>query len=785
MRKTRINSDDLGDGQVKTADIADNAVTLAKIVDATSTSTASKIPIAGPGGKLALAWLSNVLASSDLTNDSALEKISNKGIASGYASLDSNVKVVQDPANATSTPTASKIPIAGVSGKLALGWLSAVLASSDLTNDSALEKVANKGVASGYASLNSSSLVVQDPANATATPSPGKIVVANGSGKIVAGWLSGVLGSADLTNDAALEKVANKAVASGYASLDSNVKVVQDPANATATPTASKIPIAGVGGKLAVGWLSAVLASSDLTNDAALEKVANKGAASGYASLNSSTLVVQDPANATAIPTPGKIVVANGSGKIVVGWLSGILASSDLTNDSSLEKTANKGVASGYASLDSNTKVVQDPANATSIPTASKIPIAGVSGKLALGWLSSVLASSDLTNDSALEKVANKAVASGYASLNSNVKVVQDPANATVTPTASKIPIADVSGKLALGWLSAVLASSDLTNDSALEKTANKGAASGYASLDSNTKVVQDPANATATPTASKLPIAGVGGKLAIGWMSGVLASSDLTNDSALEKVANKGAASGYASLDSNILVPISQLPPNAIRFVRVATTTNITLSGTQTIDGVVLVAGDRVLVKDQSTASQNGIYVVSAGAWSRASDMATSAQTLSGMQVNVSEGSAQTRMIFILETDAPIILATTSLVFRSLNFYLEVIDASTVTTTSTSDVVMTNMTLTLPKGTYHFIFDGLIYNTTNNRDNELSLYKAGVQVANSIKTTHSDSSTERTTVTIHKIISVNGSEAVDVRWHTSANTAGCLQKHFMAIRLR
>ena len=50
-------------------------------------------------------------------------------------------------------------------------------------------------------------------------------------------------------------------------------------------------------------------------------------------------------------------------------------------------------------------------------------------------------------------------------------------------------------------------------------------------------------------------------------------------------------------------------------------TTTNITLSGLQTIDGVTVVAGDRVLVKSQSTSSQNGIYLASASAWSRAPD--------------------------------------------------------------------------------------------------------------------------------------------------------------------
>ena len=62
----------------------------------------------------------------------------------------------------------------------------------------------------------------------------------------------------------------------------------------------------------------------------------------------------------------------------------------------------------------------------------------------------------------------------------------------------------------------------------------------------------------------------------------------------------------------------------------RVATTANITLSGTQTIDGVTVSAGDRVLVKDQSTASQNGIYVVAVGSWARASDTNTWAELVS-----------------------------------------------------------------------------------------------------------------------------------------------------------
>jgi hypothetical protein len=62
---------------------------------------------------------------------------------------------------------------------------------------------------------------------------------------------------------------------------------------------------------------------------------------------------------------------------------------------------------------------------------------------------------------------------------------------------------------------------------------------------------------------------------------------------------------------------------------VYVATTANITLSGEQTIDGF-LTSGSRVLVKNQSTSSQNGIYVSSSGAWTRATDANTWNQLIS-----------------------------------------------------------------------------------------------------------------------------------------------------------
>ena len=94
---------------------------------------------------------------------------------------------------------------------------------------------------------------------------------------------------------------------------------------------------------------------------------------------------------------------------------------------------------------------------------------------------------------------------------------------------------------------------------------------------------------------------------------------------------------------------------------VRAATTANITLSGTQTIDGVAVVAGDRVLVKNQTTASENGVYVVAAGAWTRATDADSEAELLN-MAVWVSQGTVQADTAWVMTADAPITVGTTAL---------------------------------------------------------------------------------------------------------------------------
>lgn len=118
------------------------------------------------------------------------------------------------------------------------------------------------------------------------------------------------------------------------------------------------------------------------------------------------------------------------------------------------------------------------------------------------------------------------------------------------------------------------------------------------------------------------------------------IANASLTNSSVT--VGTTAIALGASSLTLGGLtsVAVTQDPVSALQLATkqyvdavaqgldpkascvAATTANITLSGTQTIDGVALIAGDRCLVKDQTLNQDNGIYLVAAGAWTRATDM-------------------------------------------------------------------------------------------------------------------------------------------------------------------
>ena len=98
---------------------------------------------------------------------------------------------------------------------------------------------------------------------------------------------------------------------------------------------------------------------------------------------------------------------------------------------------------------------------------------------------------------------------------------------------------------------------------------------------------------------------------------------------------------------------------------VRVATVSNITLSGTQTVDGVLVSVGDRVLVKNQSTATENGIYLVAAGAWTRTTDADTGAEIVTAAVLITTGTQANTQ--WTCTNSTPPTIGTTAITFGQI----------------------------------------------------------------------------------------------------------------------
>ena len=98
---------------------------------------------------------------------------------------------------------------------------------------------------------------------------------------------------------------------------------------------------------------------------------------------------------------------------------------------------------------------------------------------------------------------------------------------------------------------------------------------------------------------------------------------------------------------------------------VRAATTANITLSGEQTIDNVACVDGNRVLVKNQTDQTDNGIYVVDTGAWDRAKDFDGVHDVVNGTLVMVIAGTTNINTYWRCTTADTVDIDTDNITFE------------------------------------------------------------------------------------------------------------------------
>jgi len=97
---------------------------------------------------------------------------------------------------------------------------------------------------------------------------------------------------------------------------------------------------------------------------------------------------------------------------------------------------------------------------------------------------------------------------------------------------------------------------------------------------------------------------------------------------------------------------------------VKAASTANLTLSGEQTVDGVALVTDDRILAKDQTTGSENGVYAVNTSTWSREPDFDGRFDIVEGSLIPVNRGTANATTYWRVTNTGSIIIGTTALTF-------------------------------------------------------------------------------------------------------------------------
>ena len=156
----------------------------------------------------------------------------------------------------------------------------------------------------------------------------------------------------------------------------------------------------------------------------------------------------------------------------------------------------------------------------------------------------------------------------------------------------------------------------------------------------------------------------------------GVLAgNTGFTYNSSTTTLTVSGKVTGLNAPTDTTDAANKQYVDNAIaglawkQAVNAATTTNITLSGTQTVDTVSLVAGNRILAKNQTNGVENGIYIVAAGAWSRSSDL-TLGSGASGASTYVLSGSSNGQYSFVCNNFSPSdIVGTNALTFVIFNY--------------------------------------------------------------------------------------------------------------------
>ena len=452
----------------------------------------------------------------------------------------------------------------------------------------------------------------------------------------------------------------------GTGAMTASTSIPNSATTATSANTASAIVARDASGNFSAGTITAALSGNAST------------ATSATTATNATNVTLTTSATASAFKVPFANTTVSTTGNY------------GLLQDSAAEFTYNpstntltvgtvSGALSGNATTSSSCS--GNAATATALQTARTINGTSFNGT------ADITVTATATNTLTLGSYLTGGSYNGSAAITAAV-------DATSANTASKVVARDASGNFSAGTITATLSGNATTATTlATARTiALSGAVTGTATSFNGS------ANIT-IPTTVSTTQGGI-----------VYGASTTAYGTTAAGTAGQMLLSNGTSAPSWV-TPSMTLIPDAIykASVSAATTANITLSGTQTIDGVAVVAGMRVLVKNQTTASQNGIYVASAGAWTRATDADASAE-LGAAVVGVDAGTANGGELWTTNFKTTDTLGTTA-----MNWYEVVYNSGTWAINTTGSAA----TLTTPRTINGVSFNGsanitVTANTTN-----------------------------------------------------------------------
>jgi hypothetical protein len=203
----------------------------------------------------------------------------------------------------------------------------------------------------------------------------------------------------------------------------------------------------------------------------------------------------------------------------------------------------------------------------------------------------------------------------------------------------------------------------------------------------------------------------------------------------------------------------------NTIAECTVATTADITLSGLQTIDGIALIVGRRVLVKNQTDQTENGVYIVSTGAWTRASDANTNEELETGI-VYVKLGTTNADKTY-KQTTTPVTLGSSNIVWVEYNYVDEYLlfEHPDDGTTGVCDEDMFNV-----------VFSATV--DPNQKEIEES-YTIPVVAVES----YSDLVNQLEILEGYGLMTISGSVELSYAWESTSNSSGTITDYDLAVK--